>query len=550
MMRRPTLAWLISLACLGCAEPRVTGPRSKAIGQTTMGRLNSPQPRGDLLFVIDNSASMAAKQAMVLQRLATVIQELRAFEGGIPDMHIGVVSTDLGAGAGEAGGDCAVPLGDRGLLWGNDPSPGARATVAGGISKGCGLAEGARWIETRTCPDGERSIRNYTGDLADVFTCMVRAMGTHGCGYSHALQATRLALDPQPGINEGNRGFLRDSATLSVIFVADKDDCSAPSDAVLNDGLFSAKIPGYDPVLRCAARGHVCGGQAIPNYDPLTGYDGSQGPFTHDFNGCAAKRPTNPPDPHWLPLLSVQEVIDGIRALTGGWDSFTAMTGIFGWPQTEGSGRPIYKMDATSAEGLSGLSPICSLPSIEGEGGNVYPSLRLKEFVDAFAPNVDSWGPRSMCSDDWKGVARVADNHILYHHNNACISFPLIDRDPNTSEVQPDCQISMTIAGDDSGVCGGEPAHEVAIPECADVDSGLPVNPANPRPQLDAVPEDRRPCWYFLHDRDENTGCPKAFEHQKLAILYRPGQVPPPGATWTATCQTGTCPPVNGQRCD
>ena len=79
MMRRRTLAWLVSLAYLGCAEPRVTGPRPKAIGQTTMERVNSPQLRVDLLFVIDNSASMAAKQAMVLQRLATVIQQLHTF---------------------------------------------------------------------------------------------------------------------------------------------------------------------------------------------------------------------------------------------------------------------------------------------------------------------------------------------------------------------------------------------------------------------------------------------------------------------------------------
>ena len=40
--------------------------------------------------------------------------------------------------------------------------------------------------------------------------------------------------------------------------------------------------------LRCAARGHLCGGQPIPNYDPAVGYTGTA-PFTHSFADCSAK---------------------------------------------------------------------------------------------------------------------------------------------------------------------------------------------------------------------------------------------------------------------
>ena len=541
MMSRRIPLWLAALVLLSCSEFKVGNPGAKPIQQTTVQWQIPGQRQVDLLFVIDNSASMAAKQAVVIQRLSTVIQELQTFDGGIPDLHIGVVSTDLGAGAGEAGGDCAVPLGDRGLLWGNDPTPGVRASVAEAPYNGCGLAAGARWIETHRCPDGDRSIVNYSGDLADVFTCMVQAMGTRGCGYSHALQATRLALDPQPGINDANRGFLREHAQPAIIIVSDKDDCSASTDALLNDGLFSAQNPGDNPVLRCAARGHVCGGQAIPNYDPRTGYDGTQGAFTFDFNGCAAKQPTNPLDSQWLPLLSVEEVVASIRGLK----HEPAVTGIFGWPQAEPGSQPLYAIDATLGQGLWGLSPICTIPGIEGEGGNVYPGLRLKMFFDALAPDNDYWGPRSMCSDQWQWVAGAADDHILCYARPTCMTYPLIDRDPNTPDTQPDCRVRMTIAGDDSGLCGGAPAHDVTIPECADVVTGLPVDPAYPSPQLDAIPPDRRPCWYFVHDRDVITGCPYAFQNQRLALLLKPGQVPPPGATWTTTCQTSPYPPVS-----
>jgi hypothetical protein len=494
----------------------------------------------DLLFVIDNSATMAAKQAMVIQRLTTVIEELQTFYGGLPNMHIGIVSTDLGAGGGEAGGDCAVPLGDRGLLWGNDPTPGARATVAGETSQGCGLATGARWIETQRCPDGDRSVVNYKGELADVFSCMVRAMGTHGCGYSQALQATRLALDPQPGINDANRGFLRPNAQLAIIIVSDKDDCSASADATLNDGFFTQRNPD-NPVLRCAVRGHVCGGQAIPNDDPQTGYDGTQGAFAFRLDACAAKEPTNPPDPHWLSLLSVKDVVDDIRRLKDGRDF--AATGIFGWPPLPDS-RPSYRIDRTTEQDPWGLSPVCTIPKIEGEGGNVYPALRLRAFLDAASDARAEWAPRSMCSDHWEWVAWIAQwRHFM---GSACVWYPLIDRDPNTPEVQPDCRISMTVAADGSGGCGGEPSHVVPIPECADVVTGLPVNPDAPRPQLEDIPADQRPCWYLMHDDNPDTGCPNAFDHQKLALLFKPGQVTPPGATWTITCRTSAYPPVDG----
>jgi hypothetical protein len=123
-----------------------------------------------------------------------------------------------------------------------------------------------------------------------------------------------------------------------------------------------------------------------------------------------------------------------------------------------------------------------------------------------------------------------------------CIAAPLIDRDPDTPDVQPDCQVSISVLGDDSGKCGGRPAQDELVPECLDPASGLPVNPDNPRPQLDAIPDARRPCWYFMHDRNPDIGCLYAFDNQKVALLFKPGQLPPQGGMWTATCQTEPLP--------
>jgi hypothetical protein len=498
------------------------------------------QQQHDPLFVIDNSASMAAKQALLLQNLSKMMLVLEKLENGVPDIHIGVVSTDVGAGLGAAGGDCSSPLGDQGLLWGNDPTPGALATVAGTPSNGCGLMEGVRWIEDRMCPDGSRRHRNYRGELADVLSCMGTALGNHGCGYSHALQALRVALNPIRGINEANQGFLRPRALLHIIIISDKDDCSADQLNENNDGVFSAKNPGDDPILRCAARGHVCDGREIPNYDPSTGYDGTQGPWSFDFGSCAAKQPNPSNDPHWLPLISLQDAIDSVRQvkLT---DELIHVAGVIGWPEAFG-GRPIeYRIDRAAGSGSWDLSPICGAPATEGDG-SVYPAYRLRRFIDAFSRWDDLGFATSMCGESWTDVMLSFGGVLMDQRYPACMTQPLVDGDPNTPDTQPDCQVSMMIPGDDSGDCGGEPEHEVAVPECTDGVTGAPVNPQDPRAQLAAIPESLRPCWYLIHDSNPLVGCPDAFENQRLALLFKAGQSPPQGGTWSLTCRTEISP--------
>jgi len=60
-----------------------------------------------------------------------MIAALQTLPGGLPDVHIGVVSSNMGAGNGAMGGNCGNGLGDRGLLWGNDPTD-MTASVADG----------------------------------------------------------------------------------------------------------------------------------------------------------------------------------------------------------------------------------------------------------------------------------------------------------------------------------------------------------------------------------------------------------------------------------
>jgi hypothetical protein len=538
-------AMLPLLACGGSPAPLTSDAGAPPAGgqsgvQTTWSYLLPAQRPIDLLFVIDNSASMAAKQDILLQNLSEMMRSMEKLEGGLPDVHIGVISTDMGAGEGVTGGDCSARFGDQGLLWGNDPAPGALATVAGGPGNGCGLTSGVRWIEDRICPDGSKRYRNYEGELPDVLPCMGKALGNHGCGYSHALQSLRLALNPEVGINEANRGFLRRRAPLIIIIISDKDDCSADPSREDNDGMFSASNPGDSPTLRCAARGHVCDGREIPHYDPSTGYDGSHGPWTANFEACAAKQPDSHDDPHWLPLISVQEAIDSVRQIKDSRDGPIWVAGVMGWPKGTAADQAEYRIDKAAAEGPWELSSICGVSSVQGDGANVYPAYRLKQFIDAFPESDGGRGlTLSMCDNHWADVIKaVSYSNCCIDRWPPCLRYPLIDVDPDRAGIQPDCQVSLWSPGDDSGDCGGQPAHDELVPECLDPSTGLPVDPDNPRPQLDAIPESRRPCWYIVRDTNESNGCPRTSEHQKLDFLWKPGQLPPQDGMWTATCLT------------
>jgi hypothetical protein len=65
--------------------------------------------------------------------------------------------------------------------------------------------------------------------LAQAFS-QLASVGTNGCGIEQHLEATKRALDGNPL----NAGFVRDSAFLAVIVIADEDDCSLASSALFD----------------------------------------------------------------------------------------------------------------------------------------------------------------------------------------------------------------------------------------------------------------------------------------------------------------------------
>jgi hypothetical protein len=401
-------------------QPPVKTPDADTGGGIDVPGLPVAKCAVDVLFVVDNSLGMDPKQAALTRSFPQMLQQLQQSPGGLPDLHIGVVSSDMGAGSDNIGGNCSRVWGDRGLLWGNDTTN-TIASVAGPPNNGCGLSLGARWIEDVQTLDGIGRQQNYTGNLTDVFSCLAKGVGVNGCGYEHQLQSLRLALNPQnvcdqdgqncQDFNMENQGFLRPKAYLAIVLVTDEDDCSAPvadtsTDGNNNNGMFTQRPPMETASLKCAARGHLCGGQPIPNYDPAAGYTG-QG-FTANFADCTDREQIDRthPDPAYLPLVDVRDVVDSVNYLKSRPQDQILVSGIIGWPANDDVAGVQYQIgkDSTALspqDTLWGYMPICSVPTIKSADGNIYKAyggLRLKKFIDSFGANGQHF---SICNSDF-----------------------------------------------------------------------------------------------------------------------------------------------------
>jgi hypothetical protein len=139
----------------------------------------------DVLVVVDDSPAMAPHRERLRANFGRFIDVLNTVQGGLPSLHLGVVTTDAGEG---------------------------------GRMRTSAQVDGAFISDVRY--QGAQRTRNYDGDLRDVFTELADA-GSDGSVYARPLDAIRLALD-----NPANAGFVRDDAFLAVIVITATDDCS------------------------------------------------------------------------------------------------------------------------------------------------------------------------------------------------------------------------------------------------------------------------------------------------------------------------------------
>ncbi|MFW5875774.1 MAG: hypothetical protein ACOCXM_03490 [Myxococcota bacterium] len=219
-----------AVAVAGCSD-RELKPLNPCVLSNVVIELGSDRVNEvDLLFVVDSSVSMLEEQQALAEEFPALINTLASGNqtdgDGIPnfdpvDLHVGVVTTDLGIG--NAGLGTCTELGDEAIMIDSSSAPGCDA-----------LSLSPKFLEFR--PDDEIT------DFEDDFGCLVEEVGAEGCFSEQQLEAALKALTPSDSeevdfaFNEAgqgnpdgaNAGFVteRSDALLAVVIVSDEDDCS------------------------------------------------------------------------------------------------------------------------------------------------------------------------------------------------------------------------------------------------------------------------------------------------------------------------------------
>jgi hypothetical protein len=200
----------------------------------------------DILYVFDDSFDRGTYDRMASQ-LDVLQAQLAGIDGQLPNLHVGVVTTDLGTRG--SLDSIARPPFDSCI---GDGNAGKLVTFGAGLpTRG--------FLEDLRGPDGTR-VRNYaSGDLQlELGRLTNPAPGTasSGCDFVQPLEAMRRALDPRT-----NPGFIRPGAMLSVVFLTNDDDCSLARAAMLDplDGSL-----GPLSTFRCTEQGVICDGDDDP----------------------------------------------------------------------------------------------------------------------------------------------------------------------------------------------------------------------------------------------------------------------------------------------
>jgi hypothetical protein len=201
----------------------------------------------DLLFMIDNSPEMTEMQLKLHDQVPGFLSLLSALPGP-PDLHVAVVSSDLGAPGDSLANIGCTTQGDQGLFQ----------SYPRGTCTDTTLENGSAFISD----DGAGNV-NYTdpNGIGAVLQCIM-LLGDKGCGFEHQLASIDRALGADGVVNGANAGFLRPDALLAIIILSNEDDCSAPADTKLyslNGGMQNITNP-LGPVAnyRCNEYGHLC----------------------------------------------------------------------------------------------------------------------------------------------------------------------------------------------------------------------------------------------------------------------------------------------------
>jgi hypothetical protein len=481
----------------------------------------SPSRLLDLVFMIDNSPSMAPKVTKLNAQFPNLIAALQDpnDNNSLPDLRVAIIDSDLGTGGAWASGSCGPNASNENSVYGD------RGKFRMINATSCGVpSTDTLWLEYT---NGQPV--NFTGDISTAFACLAGNLGTLGCGEEHQLQAFEFAFVAGGLGNEPQHLMLRSNATLGLVFLTDEDDCSAAT----NDAMFGDKteLRNESASLRCATRAHACSGKNLSDAPP--GYPTTSA-FIAPLSTCSARTDSCPNvtdgDPNGTdtsvptdcsPLKSIKHLADEIKGLKDDWSRQIFVAGIFGWPLTDADiATASYKIDLipnpntadTAHPSVFDSWPVCYDPNHKpadpskfdatAAGWGATAGLREAAFIDEFGANGQKF---SICQPDFTASMKTIGDNLARNLQNLCVNDKLLDKDLATAGLQPDCAVHILTPTVDLNGKVTFVASPTALPMCDPVYSISNLPP-------DSVGD----CWLLTSD---TTKCPNAFNGQLVNVL-------------------------------
>jgi hypothetical protein len=455
---RVTFASFLAIACgsllAGCPDRTISEVNPQQ-GRVEYKEIPVTLNRNvDILFVVDDSPSMLDKQLNVKNNFPKFIDVLNTIQGGLPDVHIGVVSSDMGTkGTQDTAAGTAIGQIGQGGCSGSGKSGNLQVGGAAGS-----LQSGAVYLSDIKQSDGSRQ-KNYTGDLATVFG-QLASLGAGGCGFEQHLFAAKAALDNNPA----NATFLRPDAFLAVIFLADEDDCSFAHSTMLGP---ESSTLGPLQSFRCNRFGHTCG---------------IGGKTEAEMNNVGVKDQCGPNESSAY-LEKVATFVDFLKKVKGD-PQKVVVAGIMGTTEP-------YQVELRAPPGGGNPQPaVAHSCTYQGSIGTEVadPPVRIKFFLDQF-PNRSTF--TTICQQDLSGGLQLIAALLKAVIGDPCIEGKLADVDPTMPGDQFDCSVSDVTNAHKLN------QSETIIPQCTGTGPYSPL-----------------PCWRIATD---TANCPNS-DHYILKI--------------------------------
>ncbi|WP_146158343.1 hypothetical protein [Enhygromyxa salina] len=484
-----------------------------------------PAPdRLDLLIVVDDSGSMSGYQATLAANLDAIAQVLLADDVDF-DVRVAITTTSV------PGPTCAGPLARGGELL-TDTCRAAPPQAFEAPSEFSDEVVDQREICNDACPHDQIARRpsplddyaeqlairpwfepannsyggNLPGDVSFEHALSCAALrGFGGCEFESPLAAASRALEHMGSPGDPAFGFLRDDTPLMILFIGDEDDCSHHAASASMFDPEGERVFWSNPAAD-APTSAVC-----HNAGSSCDADGCV-PIDRDAHGQPT---TDYADATLRSLVEFEAKLATLRLERG------VFVSMIGGVTPNGLLSYAPSDDAAWIEEF-GWGPGCE----NAMGQRAQPPGRLYQLVAPIG------AASSICSADWTPALESVANKIRPQLPPWCGPVGVADTDPSTVLVEPDCELIVRTAADETW----------PVPPCVRDEQGFVLD-ANLNY---AVPAGADRCHVLLTDSDQQTEslyddisdiCVDAERPLEVSIAVRPGTLPVPrDSVYALTC--------------